>query len=308
MDKMVQPQSNLFTLLRDRNILDIIDGDSEFGSFVVEGGNSEITISMPYLSGPQICNISNKFGLAATYGWSGGAKSRWMYLDDLFEFCIDNGSGSDLLSFLFSKSQFIEKLKRNSASIIDYAYLKITSEIINQINGILYFGGNELVRIGHVFHLRGIASEKVVETPIVTTIDRSYIKDISNRAQEDIASTNYDSAITKSRTLLEEVFCYVIEKKDENPLGSGNISHLYKQVKQLYNMHQNEDFDKRVNNLLSGLEKILSSITEMRNRGSDSHGLGARRIRISEHHARLFVNCAMTMAEFILAVSDKENK
>ena len=47
-------------------------------------------------------------------------------------------------------------------------------------------------------------------------------------------------------------------------------------------MHQNKDMDKRINCLLSGLEKILSAIAEMRNIGSDSHGVGARRINISE--------------------------
>ena len=32
---------------------------------------------------------------------------------------------------------------------------------------------------------------------------------------EDVAQNNFDSAITKSRTLLEEIFCYVIEKKGD---------------------------------------------------------------------------------------------
>ena len=60
--------------------------------------------------------------------------------------------------------------------------------------------------------------------------------------------------------------------------------------------------DRRINGLLSGLEKIISSIAEMRNKGSDSHGVGANRINIGEHHARLFVNSAITMADFILSV------
>ncbi|MDE5549540.1 MAG: abortive infection family protein, partial [Clostridia bacterium] len=63
---------------------------------------------------------------------------------------------------------------------------------------------------------------------------------------------------------------------------------------------------KRINGLLSGLEKILSAIAEMRNVGSDSHGVGAKRINISEHHAKLFVNSAMTMADFILSVAEKQ--
>ena len=70
-------------------------------------------------------------------------------------------------------------------------------------------------------------------------------------------------------------------------------------------MHQNKDMDKRINGLLSGLEKILSAIAEMRNKVSDSHGVGAKRINISDYHARLFVNSAMTMADFVLAVSEK---
>lgn len=122
---------------------------------------------------------------------------------------------------------------------------------------------------------------------------------------KDVTDENYDSAITKSRTLLEEVFCYVIEKRNETPVDNGDIGKLYNQVKQLYNMHQSKELDKRINVLLSGLEKILNAISEMRNKDSDSHGVGARRISISEHHARLFVNSAMTMADFILAVGDK---
>ena len=56
------------------------------------------------------------------------------------------------------------------------------------------------------------------------------------------------------------------------------------------------------------LEKILSAIAEMRNKGSDSHGVGAKRINIAEHHARLYVNSAMTMADFVLAVSKKTSR
>ena len=46
----------------------------------------------------------------------------------------------------------------------------------------------------------------------------------------------------------------------------------------------------------------------MRNKDSDAHGVGAARINIDEHHAWLFVNAAMTMADFILSVEMKSNK
>lgn len=300
----MQHEKSKYELLREKNILAILDGDTDFGFLEINGENSNIKVSMPYLSGPMLCDMSNKFGLPVTYAWNGGAQSRWAYMDDLLAHCIQNGHESDSLSFLFSKGQFTEKLRGQTPETIDYAYSHIVKAIINQINGILYFSGNELVQTGSVFVIQKIGTTISVAAPSVTAIDRRYITDISERAMKDISDGNYDSAITKSRTLVEEVFCYVIEKKGVEPSESGDMGKLYNQVKQIYNMHQDKDVDKRINGLLSGLEKILSAIAEMRNKASDSHGVGAKRINISDYHARLFVNSAMTMADFVLAVSE----
>lgn len=144
-----------------------------------------------------------------------------------------------------------------------------------------------------------------IETPAIVLVNRDYIKDISTRAIRDVESGEYDSAITKCRTLLEEVFCYVIENKGEEPSEKGDIKKLYKQVKELHNMHADASMDKRINELLSGLEKIIDSIAEMRNKNSDAHGVGQKRINISEHHARLFVNSAIVLADFILSIGNK---
>lgn len=298
---------NKFELLRDKNVLAILDGDTDFGTLNIEGKDTGIKVSMPYLSGPDLCAISNEFGLPATYSWGKHAmnKSRWEYLDNLLSYCIKNGRESDLLAYLFSKKQFAKQLEGNTPNIIEFAYSQIVAKIIEQINGELYFGGNELVQIGNTFKVKEIGTPIAVKTPCIkNNMDNSYVKDLSERAMKDVLDGNYDSAITKSRTLLEEVFIYVIEQKEEKPTESGDIGKLYNQVKQLYNMHQNKDVDKRINSLLSGLEKILTSISDMRNKDSDSHGAGSKRIKIAEYHARLFVNSAMTMADFILAVSE----
>ena len=143
-----------------------------------------------------------------------------------------------------------------------------------------------------------------IETPAIVCVNRDYIRDISARAIRDVDHGEYDSAITKARTLLEEVFCFVIEKKGNTPSEKGDINKLYSQVKELYNMHVEPDMDKRINKLLSGLEKIINAIAEMRNKNSDAHGVGLRRINIAEYHARLFVNASMTIADFILSVGN----
>ena len=260
---------------------------------------------MPYLSGSDLCALSTLFGLPTTYSWNGGALSRWQYLDNLLEYCIKNNKCSSLLAHLFSLNQFSKTLNGHSANEINDAHKAIVSTVIEKINGLLLFGGNELVIVGNNYVIHPISNKVEIDVPAIKTIDREYIKSISSRAIRDIEQNDFDSAITKSRTLLEETFCYVIEKKNEKPSDSGSIEKLYRQVRNLYNMHTDANTDRRINTLLSGLNSIVSSIAEMRNKDSDAHGVGTNRIPIKEHHARLFVNTSMAMADFILSVEQE---
>ncbi len=293
-----------YQLLRRREIIDILDGDTTIEEY------NGVEVAMPYLSGPTLCELSTKFGYAQTYKWGKGSTnlSRWKYLDNLLEYCIKTNKVSLLLTYMLDKERFQSVLcKMNSADEIENTYKYIYNKIIEKINSLLYFGGNELKLVGKQYIVTKIDSEIEIETPNIKIIDREYIKELSERAMKDIDEGSLDSAITKARTILEETFCYVIEQKGENADSSGEIKKLYKQVKDLYNMHSDKQMDVRINKILSGLESIVSGITEMRNNGSDSHGLGNKRINILSYHARLAVNAAVIMAEFILAVAQKQN-
>lgn len=293
--------NDLYKFLKNKNIITILDGDKEYGTYDFDDGTA-VRVAMPYLRGTDICEISAMlFGRTMVYS----NFSRWQYFDDLMELCLKENKFDTLLKYLFEKNRFFNILSGHSADEIKSAYNYIISTIIQKINGILYFGGNELAIIGGQYVVREIGSKVEVQAPKIKTIDREYIKSISNRAMNDVEQQNFDSAITKSRTLLEETFCYVIEKKSEIPSESGDMAKLFKQVKELYNMHTDKNTDKRINTLLSGLNSIVSAIAEMRNKDSDAHGVGANRISIKEHHAQLFVNSAMTMADFILSVAER---
>ena len=292
-----------FQLLQNKDIIAILDGDRDFGEYKNSndafGIVSKIKIAMPYLSGQDICNLSARFGL---YSKSGGSLSRWQYLDNLLAFCIKENKISNLLVYLFAKDRFTISLGDLVPNDIDKAYETITQKILEQINSFLNCSGNELYLVGEKYYLKKINLDISVATPAVKVIDRAYIKNLFERASNDIDEGNYDSAITKSRTILEETFCFVIEKKGDVPSESGDINKLYIQVKSLYNTHADETLDKRINILLSGLEKIVSAIAQMRNKESDSHGVGSKRIGISDYHARLFLNSSIAMADFILSI------
>lgn len=266
-----------FELLRSKSILSILNGDENFGRI------DDVDISMPYLNGSTLVDISQLFGIPITYGRDDVIESRWVYLDNLLVHCISNNKVNELLAYLFSKKQFEIKLKGKTSDEIEEIHSHIIEIIIEQINGKLFFGGNNLVVKNKRFSITSSDSTIEIEAPTVSKLDRDYSKNISDRAMEDVIEKNYDSAITKSRTLLEEVFCYLIEKKNEEPSAKGDIGKLYKHVKGLYNMHGDKDLDRRINTLLSGLERIVSSIAEMRNANSDAHGVGSKRLVIESH-------------------------
>ena len=290
-----------YDLLRSKDIIAILDGDSQIEE--IDG----VRIAMPYLSGPMLCELSQKFGCYQEYYWGNSSKpnlSRWQYMDNILKYVIKENKVSQLLSYMMEKERFSDSLRKlNTVSDIEKMYKYIIKKVIDQINSILYFGGHELVIINNQFIVKNIDEKINIDIPNINVVNRDYIKDLSERAMKDIDEGNLDSAITKSRTILEETFCYAIEIKGEEPSDNGDIGKLYKQVKDLYSMHANKDMDKRVNKLLSGLENIVQSIAEMRNNGSDSHGLGSKRVNIADYHARLAVNSSTTMAEFILSVS-----
>ncbi len=168
--------TNPFELLRDKKILAILDGDTELGEEIKTSNiKGNIRNSLSYLSGPQLCELSNKFGLAVSYGGSSGTQSRWAYLDDLLCFCIKNDRASDLLSYLFSREQFADKLGGYTPEEIEHIYKTIIDSAIKSINGFLMFGGNELINTGNGFIVHKTGSIPQVAAPAMKTIDRKYI-------------------------------------------------------------------------------------------------------------------------------------
>lgn len=146
-------ENNLYNLLRIKEIITILDGDTKLGIYETEDGK-RIPVAMPYLSGPALCELSVQFGLATIYSWDGKNQSRWVYLDNLLEYCIGKGTVSELISYLFSIDQFKSILKDNSPEDIEKAYQHIVKQVLSKINGILYFGGHELIEDNGNYYVR----------------------------------------------------------------------------------------------------------------------------------------------------------
>ena len=70
---MVMNKINLFSLLRNKEIITILDGDTKFEEYEFEDGDT-LKIAMPYLTGADLCNLSALFGLSVTYTWGWSLK------------------------------------------------------------------------------------------------------------------------------------------------------------------------------------------------------------------------------------------
>ena len=120
---MSQQENSIFCALLCRSIYSILDGDSNFGTY------NNIPIQMPYLSGPRIVEISNLFQYNEVYQTEDGVLSRWQYMDRLLRYGIENNKIQKIISFLFSKKQFMEILVKFDEDEINSTYSYIVNKL-----------------------------------------------------------------------------------------------------------------------------------------------------------------------------------
>ena len=287
-----------FSILLNKKIYAILIGDQ----------NVFDEYSLPYLSGPDLCTLCSQFGLPRTYRWQSGNVSRWMYMQDLMEFLNKQNKISDLLSFLFQRSRFTNLNSIGNIHKINEVYSNIVSGALFSINSHLLIAGKEIRLLNKHFIIANIGEEVAFEAPKVRVVTSQYIRELPERIKDDIANHDYDSVITKSRTLLEEVLIYIIEKiTKERYKSNGDLVKIYQEATDLLNMRQKKEWDKRVNELLGGLHKMVGAISSMRNINSDAHGAGSARIEIKEREAILVAHSSMIIAEYWLSVLENKH-
>ncbi|MDO4190167.1 MAG: abortive infection family protein [Bacteroidales bacterium] len=284
-------------LINNKSIIEMLDGDKKvFGDY-----------ALPYMSGPALCELSTEFGLSKSYSKDGEHLSRWKYMQELLQFLDKKGRVSNLLSYLFQMKRFSNITNLGKPEFVEETHKKIVEGAINYINEQLTIAQKELRLIRNQFVIVNTGEEPVFEAPKVKVVTSQYIRELPDRIKGDITNKDYDSVITKSRTLLEEVLIFIIEKlTHERYKSSGDLIKIYQEATSLLNMRQSGDWDKRVNELLGGLHKIVGAISSMRNMNRDAHGAGSGRIIIDEKETLLVAHSSMMLAEYWLAVYNKK--
>ena len=283
---------NTFKVLQNKDVYEFLEG-SKFQDLVQHEG---YYYGLPYHSASELEKICRLFGYTGKLDGS-----RWQYVEALFQYAIEQERCSELLFYLFSIEHFSNLQTLSSMEEVNFVHQEIVTAAIDKLNQMIRLTRKELILYNNQFYITDVGKKPIIQTPSVNAITVPYVHSLRERCEADFLCGNYDSVITKSRTLIEETLIYYLEQRGQIVTSKGDLIKLYGQVKQLRGMTQNSQFDNRVNDLLSGLEKIVNSISSMRNMNSDAHGVGSSRISIKEKEARLVMNAAITFCEYIIS-------
>ena len=79
-----------------------------------------------------------------------------------------------------------------------------------------------------------------------------------------------------------------------------DLPKLYSQASKLLQLAPSQHTEDVFKRILGGCHTVVENLGSLRNKISDAHGSGRRRVKPSERHAALVVNLAGTMATFLI--------
>lgn len=241
----------------------------------------------PYRKGTDLVEFFNRHGFRDVYGE--GFPTRRVFAQTKIKELIGKPKLKDVVREMLDPRLWID------------FHAGTIEEAVGKTNELLQYDGYEVIRDGNFYKVREL-SGSIIE--VETRFDKSselselLIEEQIGKCREKIEMGDYSGAITNARSLVEDV-CMKIESE----LGSthhendGDLNKLFTRVRKLLNLDPSrKDISDSLKQVLSGLASIVSGLASMRNKMSDAH---AGNYKPSRHHAKLAVNAAKTLADFL---------
>lgn len=237
---------------------------------------------MPYLSGSDLVKLFSGYGFRDTYGQ--GFPSRWVYTEEkLYEL---NGTSKiiKLIEELVHPRRFVN-------------FEGDVSDAVNRINEIISFDGCKLKKVNEIYKLFS-DQPIVVEPETITSLEIDYVVEQVQKCDHKLSQGDFDGAITNARTLVEAIMIEIVLKYNPSFSHGGDMNKMYREIKSLLNLEiKKDEYPESIIQLLSGLTSIVNGIANMRNSMSDAH---AKKYKPARHHAKLAINSAKTLSEFLI--------
>lgn len=147
----------------------------------------------------------------------------------------------------------------------------------------------------------------IVHAPTLVQLTEESIQEHVEKARQKVANGDSAGAIASAYTLVEGFLKQLLRKTNTAFSDSeGDIRTLYKAVCiPLHLDPKGESLENYLKAILEGLQRQIGGLFEVANKASDRH---ARRYNPAPHHARLAVNAAFTLCEFLLESFEYQQK
>lgn len=245
----------------------------------------------PYRRGVDLVDFFNKFGSRDVY--AEGFPTRRIYAQSKLAELNNKSQLRNIFKDLLDPRLWID-IDKNSNG--EYS-VEVSA---NDINEHLRYDGYEVYRDGNFYKVRELSGtvieieNRFEESSELTEI---VIEEQIQKCREKIDLADYSGAITNARSLIEAVCLKIIKEVEGEIENQGDLIKLFNQARKLLNLDpKRQDINDSLKQVLTGLSNIVNGLAAMRNKMSDAHGVA---YKPSRHHAKLAVNSAKTLADFL---------
>lgn len=249
------------------------------------------TPTAPYLTGPNLVDFYNECGFDDTYGE--GFPSRWKYSTEK----VIEANGTNRLRKILEEFVDPRRYGGDNTNV---------EKIVTDINLLIKFDGYELVESGNLYKVADTQGN-FIQSEILKSVGHEFVSEQIQKCQQKISADDFNGAITNARTLTEAVLIHVIETIEVNEIkNDGNILNLWNRAKKALKIDLKKDeIPETVFQILSGLDTSLHGLAGLSNNAGDRH---ANKFNTKRHHAKLSVNLAMTLCDFLIDILNERQK
>ena len=255
------------------------------------------TQASPYRKGYQLVSFFNEFGEGDIYGQ--GFPARPAYVREK----LDKFNGSDKMGAIVSAAfDFIGEVGFNAADAA-YQFNQLLARDgfrLIPVDDHGWMEGNMEVRISPRFELRPLGKDILAPTSLVS-ISHEAVTEQVRKAKQKIESGDYSGAITNAYTLVEQLLKLLLTEAETTfKVTEGDIRTLYKTLQRSLNLDPAK-LDDPLKPIVGGLQALIGGLYEMANKSSDRH---ARQYNPARHHAKVTVNAAFALCDFLVESRD----
>jgi hypothetical protein len=213
---------------------------------------------------------------------------------------LDFSSPSDVRKLLSAFEEIIENLTQAAERQPGENHAATINSLLRRMerDGFRYEAGR------FIFNALNAA---VVHAPSLVQLTEVSIQEHVDKARGKIANGDSAGAIASAYTLVEAFLKQLLRTTGTTfNDNEGDIRNLYRiAAEPLHLAPKNDSLESYLKAVLEGLQRQISGLFELANKASDRH---ARKYNPAPHHARLAVNVAFTLCEFLLESYEYQQK